>query len=73
MSESSNSSAIEEIGQTAGEVWRVLHANGTMSIPKLLKAVGGNKDLVQQALGWLAREGKISIDEIKRKKTVSLK
>lgn len=73
MSESSNSSAIEAIGQTAGVVWQALNANGPMSIKKLLKTVGGNKDLVQQALGWLAREGKISIDEIKRTKTVALR
>jgi len=72
MAESGNSSAIEAIGLAAGTVWRTLDVHGPMSITKLLKAVGGNKDLVQQALGWLAREGKISIHEVKRTKTVSL-
>lgn len=74
MSESSTKcSDIEAIGAAAGAVWRVLDANGPMTIAKLQKAVGGNKDLVQQALGWLAREDKISIDEVKRTKTVSLR
>jgi hypothetical protein len=73
MSESANSSALQAIGETAGTVWRTLEANGPMSVAKLLKAVGGNKDLVQQAIGWLAREDKITITEVKRTKTVALR
>ena len=73
MSESSNSPAIEAIGETAGAVWRALHTNGPMTIAKLSKVVGGNKDLLQQAIGWLAREDKISITEVKRTKTIALR
>jgi hypothetical protein len=73
MSESANSSAIEAIGQTAGKVWHTLQADGPMSITKLLKAIGGNRDLVQQAIGWLAREDKIVITEVKRTKTIALR
>jgi hypothetical protein len=40
---------------------------------KLVKAVGGPRDLVMQALGWLAREGKIWIDDNGRSRTVSLR
>lgn len=72
MAEAPNSS-IEAIGQVAGVVWRTLHANGPLSINKLLKMADGNKDLVHQAIGWLAREDKITITEIKRTKTISLR
>jgi hypothetical protein len=44
-----------------------------MTLNNLVKAAGGNKDLVLQAIGWLAREGKISIEENKRTKTFSLR
>jgi hypothetical protein len=73
MSESSNSSPIEVIGQTAGAVWHTLEAKGPMSIAKLLKTVGGNKEVAQQAIGWLAREDKIVITEVKRTKTIALR
>ena len=74
MSESmTKCSEIEAIGAAAGAVWHALDANGPLTIVKLQKVVGGNKDLVQQALGWLAREDKILITEIKRTKTVSFR
>jgi hypothetical protein len=40
---------------------------------KLIKTVGQPRDLVMQALGWLAREDKISIEEDSRKRVVSLR
>ena len=43
-----------------------------MTIAKLIKATGEPRDNVMQALGWLAREGKISIDDDGRNRMVSL-
>ena len=60
------------IGETAGEVWEVLDTQGPQSLAKLVKAVGKPRDLVMQAIGWLAREEKICIDEEGRSKLVSL-
>jgi predicted transcriptional regulator len=64
---------VENIGEVAGRVWRVLSENGPLSITKLIKAVDEPRDTVMQAIGWLAREGKLSIDDNGRNRTVSLR
>lgn len=64
---------ISRIGETAGEVWEVLSQNGRIRMTNLVKQVDAPRDLVMQALGWLAREDKIAIDEDSRGRTVSLK
>jgi hypothetical protein len=66
-------SAVQQIGETAGAVWHALSDNGSLSLAKLVERVGGNRDVVMQAVGWLAREGKIEITETKRGRVVSLK
>jgi hypothetical protein len=60
------------IGDTAGAVWRALDEKGPLSTAKLLKEVEAPRDLVMQALGWLAREEKVNIDE-SRNRIVSLR
>ncbi len=65
-------SHVEHIGDTAGVTWKVLHDAGPMSMAKLVKAVGESRDTVMQALGWLAREGKVLIEEEGRTRIVSL-
>lgn len=61
------------IGDTAGAVWRALSAEGRMSLAKLVKTVGEPRDVVMQALGWLAREDKIWIEDEGRSRMVSLR
>jgi len=67
------SSGVLQIGETAGAVWHALNENGSLSLAKLVEHVGGNRDLVMQAVGWLAREEKIDITETKRGRIVSLR
>jgi hypothetical protein len=67
------SSPVQQIGETAGAVWHVLNENGPLSYAKLIERVGGNRDVVMQAVGWLAREGKIEITETKRGRAVGLR
>jgi hypothetical protein len=67
------SSAVEQIGETAGVVWHTLSQGGRMSLTKLQKESGAPRDLVLQAVGWLAREGKIEIDEQARGKVIVLR
>lgn len=62
----------DQIGITAGDIWKVLATNDGLSVSKLVKQVGAPRDLVMQAVGWLARENKIQIVEAKRVKTISL-
>ena len=61
-----------QIGKTAGTVWSVLSENGSMSMTGLVKAVGQPRDAVMQAVGWLAREDKVAIEEEGRTRTISL-
>ena len=63
---------VEHIGETAGAVWQALSQGGPMSMARLVKAVGEPRDVVMQALGWLAREDKIVIEDEGRSRVVSL-
>ena len=67
------SSCVERIGITAGVVWAVLSESGPLSMTRLVKAVGAKPNAVMQAVGWLAREDKIWIDEEGRTQIVSLR
>ncbi len=66
-------SCVAQIGETAGAVWKVLADTGPISMAKLVKAVGGPRDTVMQALGWLAREDKVWIEDEGRSRIVSLR
>ena len=73
MTTATSVSCKEQIGETAGAVWRALTDHGSMSLAKLVERVGGNRDVLMQAVGWLAREDKLDITETKRGRIVSLK
>ena len=67
----SNGSAA--IGEVAGKVWHILSEEGAMSFPRLAREIGEPRDLVMQAVGWLAREDKVEIEEGTRGRTVALR
>ncbi|MGA2065631.1 MAG: winged helix-turn-helix domain-containing protein [Thermoguttaceae bacterium] len=73
MAQTVSSSIVDEIGDTAGAVWRALSDNGPLTVAKLLKKVEQPRDTVMQAVGWLAREGKITIIEERRNRVVALR
>ncbi len=62
-----------QVGETAGTVWHALDNGGPMTLAKLTKEIDAPRDLVMQAVGWLAREGKIEINESKRKRSIALR
>jgi hypothetical protein len=66
-------SCLAEIGETAGAVWRLLDKKGPLTLAKLVKDIDLPRDTIMQALGWLAREDKIDIEENGRTRTVSLR
>ena len=68
-----NMSHIEQIGAVAGKIWGTLAEQGPQSLTKLVKLVGESRDLVMQAIGWLAREDKIQIIEEGRTRLATLK
>jgi hypothetical protein len=63
----------EAIGKAAGEIWAYLDKNGPASVNKLGTDTEINKNDIQRALGWLAREDKIVIEQKGRVETISLK
>lgn len=64
---------MEEIGVVAGAIWCVLDANGEMALAKLKKEVKAEGPLFDWAIGWLAREDKITLTRDKRSYRVCLK
>ena len=64
--------ATQEIGETAGVIWRMLDQDGPIRITQLIKEVEAPRDMVMQAIGWLAREEKIRIDESSRSRFIEL-
>jgi hypothetical protein len=63
----------EEIGAVAGAIWRVLDANGEMTVAKLKKEVKADGSLFDWAIGWLAREDNITLTRGKRSIFVCLR
>jgi len=57
---------VEEIGTTAGKIWSFLKAHGKVSLSALEKGVDESRSVVYMAIGWLAREGKVSIQREER-------
>ena len=66
-------SYVDQVGETAGLVWTYLDTHGPQTLTKLVRSVDAHRDLVLQAVGWLAREEKLWIDETGRTKTVRLR
>jgi len=63
----------ENIGKTAGKVWSYLKEHGASSVSGIEKGVAGPRGVVFMALGWLAREGKLSFTQENRTTKVSLR
>lgn len=62
----------EQVGETAGKIWKMLGQKGEVNItmlPKLLKEKG---EVAYQGLGWLAHEGKIVYKKKENKNFVAL-
>ena len=53
---------ITEIGITAGDIWHYLDDNGSATLDQLNRNIGKNKELILMSLGWLAREGHITLE-----------
>jgi hypothetical protein len=73
MAATTDNNPVLQIGNAAGTIWKLLTDNGPMSMAKLVKAAGEPRDTVMQALGWLAREDKLCIEDNGRSRTISLK
>lgn len=54
---------IETIGTNAGKVWTALEKKGRQNIKDVRKATKLTEKDTYAALGWLAREGKITLEK----------
>ena len=63
----------EQIGETAGLVWRALESKGPQSLAALKKQVKAPGDLVLMAVGWLAREEKLALEQKGRVQLLKLR
>jgi hypothetical protein len=62
-----------EIGETAGQVWKLLESDGPQTLAMVKKKVSAKPGYVEYALGWLAREDKIEFAVDKRTCRITLK
>ena len=63
---------IEVIGINAGLVWNALNGNGKSTLKEIKKATKLKEKEIYAALGWLAREGKVSFDEANEEIVIEL-
>lgn len=63
---------LEKIGTNAGKVWAQLDEDGRLNIKQLKKAVKLTDKDLYAALGWLARENKLVLQQIEKELYVSL-
>jgi predicted transcriptional regulator len=61
----------QTIGTAAGVVWTYLNKHGETNVTQLKKSVNLSPVLVNRAIGWLAREGKIT--EVQKGRTSNFK
>ena len=61
-----------KIGETAGRIWKLLEEKDKVAVSQLPKALKEPDVITYQALGWLAREGKIEYHGVNNRISVSL-
>jgi hypothetical protein len=64
---------ISSIGDTAGKLYKFLEEKGEANLTQLRNGVKADPNLIQQAIGWLAREDKLRIEQKGRFVTYALK
>ncbi|MBR4521383.1 MAG: winged helix-turn-helix domain-containing protein [Paludibacteraceae bacterium] len=62
---------VEMIGANAGKIWNALQ-NGALSSKALKKATKLKEAEQNLALGWLAREGKLTFTELEDETIIAL-
>ena len=60
------------IGEMAGRVWKTLGEQEDVSVSRLPQILKEKGEIVYQALGWLAKEGKVDFHKKAGKTFVSL-
>jgi len=61
------------IGETAGEIWKLLKEEGPLSISTIQKKVNKSGNIVLMGIGWLAKEDKLLFTPKNRSTLINLK
>lgn len=62
-----------QVGEAAGQVWHVLFDGGPHTLALLRKKLKGSAEILDFAIGWLAREDKIDIIPEKKSYRIQLR
>jgi glucan-binding YG repeat protein len=62
----------ERVGLTAGSIWHYVSENGASPVAKLVRELPEEEKVIQRSIGWLAQEGKITLDTIDKVETIGL-
>jgi len=63
----------ERVDLTAGKIWHYLSENDAAPVAKLVRELPEEEKIIQRSIGWLAQEGKITLDTVDRVETIALK
>jgi predicted ArsR family transcriptional regulator len=63
----------DAIGSAAGLIWHYLEQHGAASATRISKETGLDSKALHRAIGWLAKEDKLSFETKGRNETISLK
>lgn len=55
---------IMEIGIVAGEIWHCLDDKTEVMLSDLVKVLDKSRDITLMSLGWLAREGYVTVEKV---------
>ena len=61
------------IGETAGEIWRILKDEDDLSVSAVVRRVRQPVSVAYMGIGWLAREDKLVFTKTKRGMSISIK
>lgn len=53
---------ITEIGIAAGDIWHHLDQKGSATLDQLTSSIRKPRELLLMSLGWLAREGHVTLE-----------
>ncbi|MBI4335805.1 MAG: winged helix-turn-helix domain-containing protein [Candidatus Omnitrophica bacterium] len=54
---------ITEIGIVAGDIWHYLDSHGRSDFQSVVKGIEKPRDIALMSIGWLAREGHVTVEK----------
>jgi DNA-directed RNA polymerase sigma subunit (sigma70/sigma32) len=64
---------ITQIGIIAGDIWNLLEENGDLSLTEIYNHLSHQEDRILMSIGWLAREGHITLEKTGEDFQISLR